>query len=47
MQINIVEIGVCMEIKLIINGIRFYTHEQFETEEEARIFLQEHGLKSK
>jgi len=42
MQINIVEIGVYKEIKLVINGISFYTHEKFETEEEARIFLEEH-----
>jgi hypothetical protein len=44
MEIKIVEIGVQIEIRITVNGVRFYTHENFETEEEARLFLSEHGL---
>ena len=45
MHIELVEIGVGIEIKLTVNGINFYTNRNFETEEEARDYLKEHGLK--
>lgn len=45
MQIELVEIGVGIEIKITVNGINFYTNRNFETEEEAREYLKEHGLK--
>lgn len=45
MEIKLVEMGVDIEIRLSINGINFYTQKRFGTEEEARQFLKEHGLK--
>lgn len=45
MLIKIVEIGVDIEIKLTVNGINFYTRQKFETEKEAKIFLEKHGMK--
>lgn len=44
-QIKLVEIGVSIEIKITINGINFYTFRNFETEDEARKYLEEHKLK--
>lgn len=44
MEIKLVEIGVDIEIRITINGIRFYTNKGFETEEEAMGFLKEHGM---
>lgn len=45
MQIELVEIGVGIEIKITVNGINFYSNRNFETEEEAREYLKEHELK--
>ena len=45
MQIELIEIDVGIEIKITVNGINFYTNRNFETEEEAREYLKEHGVK--
>lgn len=44
MEIKIVEIGVGFEICIILNGIKFYTLMNFETEAEAKQFLKEHNF---
>ena len=46
MKIKLVEMGVNIEIRITINGINFYTQKGFETKEEARQFLKEHGFEN-
>ena len=42
---ELVEIGVNIELKILIKGIWFYTHKDFETEEDAKKFAERQGLK--
>lgn len=42
---ELVEIGVNIELKIRIKGIWFYTHKDFETEEDAKKFAERQGLK--
>lgn len=44
-EIKIIEIGTDIEIRMMVNDIRFYTHYRFSTKEEARNFLKEHRVK--
>lgn len=44
MEIKIVELGIGFEIRFIINGIKSFTHIGFDYEEDARKYLEEHGL---
>lgn len=46
-EVKIVQIGVGIEIRITVNGIRFYTHCNFDTEAEAREMLKIHGMKEK
>ena len=43
-ELKIVQIGVGIGLKIKVNGISFYSAKDFDTEEEARGFLKEHGL---
>ena len=41
---QVVEVGVGIELKLFFRGIQFYTHRNFETEDEAKEFAKEKGI---
>ena len=43
-ELKIVQIGVGIGFKIKVNGISFYSAIDFDTEEEARGFLKQHGL---
>ena len=43
-EIKIVEMGVSVEIRITVNGLRFYSHCNFDNATEAREFLNSHGL---
>ena len=46
-ELKIVQIGVGIGFKIKVNGISFYSAIDFDTEEEAREFLKEHGLEER
>lgn len=45
MEIKIIESALGFQILIIINGAKFYNLREFDTVEEAKDFLKEHGLK--
>lgn len=45
MSIKIVPSALGCEIELILNGVKFHALRDFETMEEAKQFLADHGLK--
>ena len=45
-DIKIIEIGTNIKIKITVNGIDFYSFKNFETKEQAKDFLKEHGVKN-
>lgn len=44
MEIKIIESALGFQILIIINGAKFYNLREFDTVEEAKEFLKEHGL---
>lgn len=44
MEIGIIEMGIGFEIRFIINGIKSFTYMRFDYKEDARKYLEEHGL---
>ena len=44
MRVKIVEVGCGYEIKILLNGIVFYSAINFDTAEEAREHLKNHGM---
>ena len=44
MEIKIINSALGFQILIIINGAKFYNPREFDTMDEAREFLKEHGL---